>query len=200
LLEYQNDLKNYYAIEYNINAEDEAGNTSMHNEILFGAWSKWSYHNEGNAIPCTLAIRCRNSEYYIFPNWLNDLRDDLLELKACDRAKAKREGMKKKDKDKECIAINTTNYDGNTSLHIAASTGYTEAVKLLLARYEINAQIKNNQGKTACDIAKATISNLSAAKLADVKIMSEQTTAKIQAINRARVEIFSLLVAKNACR
>ena len=123
---------------------------------------------------------------------LEDLKLDPLgtDTKACNSENA----------GKACIEINKTNHDGNTALHIAALTGYTEAVKLLLARAEIKAQIKNKNNKTACDIAKATLNSLSAAKLSDLKIMPEQTTAKIQAINNARTEIVSLLTAKNACK
>ena len=43
--------------------------------------------------------------------------------------------------------------NGNTPLHVAALNGYTEIVRLLLAQPGIDKTLKNNDGKTAQDLA-----------------------------------------------
>ena len=44
--------------------------------------------------------------------------------------------------------------NGNTPLHVAALNGYTEIVRLLLAQPGIDKTLKNNDGKTALDLAQ----------------------------------------------
>ena len=44
--------------------------------------------------------------------------------------------------------------NGNTPLHVAALNGKTEIVKLLLAQPGIDKTLKNNEGKTAADLAQ----------------------------------------------
>ncbi len=46
-------------------------------------------------------------------------------------------------------AINATNGDGDTYLHLAARKGLAKMVKLLLLQPEINCDIRNNQGSAA---------------------------------------------------
>ena len=44
--------------------------------------------------------------------------------------------------------------NGNTPLHVAALNGQTEIVKLLLEQPGLDTTLKNNEGKTAADLAQ----------------------------------------------
>ncbi|KAJ9155473.1 Oxysterol binding protein 1 [Pleurostoma richardsiae] len=52
------------------------------------------------------------------------------------------------------IDINARDKDGNTPLHIAASQGRTQVVRLLLDQKDINDAIANNQGRLPLDLAR----------------------------------------------
>ncbi|KAF3768869.1 hypothetical protein M406DRAFT_273366 [Cryphonectria parasitica EP155] len=52
------------------------------------------------------------------------------------------------------IDINARDKDGNTPLHIAATQGRTQVVKLLLEQDDINDAITNNQGRLPLDLAR----------------------------------------------
>lgn len=50
------------------------------------------------------------------------------------------------------VNLNSKDSNGNTALHLATKNGFKKKVKFLLS-YEINKELKNNQGKTALSIA-----------------------------------------------
>jgi oxysterol-binding protein 1 len=52
------------------------------------------------------------------------------------------------------IDVNSRDKDGNTPLHVAASQGRTQVVRLLLDQKDINDAIANNQGRLPIDLAR----------------------------------------------
>ncbi|KAH6697526.1 oxysterol-binding protein [Plectosphaerella plurivora] len=52
------------------------------------------------------------------------------------------------------LDVNSRDKDGNTPLHLAASQGRTQVVKLLLEQNGINDAIPNNQGRLPIDVAR----------------------------------------------
>jgi len=52
------------------------------------------------------------------------------------------------------VDVNARDKDGNTPLHIAASQGRANIVKLLMEQKDINDAISNNQGKLPLDVAR----------------------------------------------
>lgn len=52
------------------------------------------------------------------------------------------------------VDINARDKEGNTPLHVAASQGRTQVVKLLLDQKDINDAIANNQGRLPLDLAR----------------------------------------------
>ena len=64
------------------------------------------------------------------------------------------------------INVNGQDRNGNTALHIAASTGHMETVKMLLVDYEANVALQNLKGESALDLAvDSRKSNVEVAKL-----------------------------------
>ena len=172
---------------YNLNAQDEEGNTGLHYAVLFGAWSLWTEHNPNNTIHCS---SCVGDGYNIISRWHKSLQEILQKtIKPCLPLET----------ENVCLATNQTNNNGNTALHYAAQTGYVAAVELLLARPKINPRLKNIWGKTACELAQEPIANLKQLELGSIKTSYEDLNVKIQAIQAARQKIIALLTQKNAC-
>lgn len=170
-----------------INYQDKTGNTALHYQVLFGAWSLWSNHNAQNALPsCT---RCIGSKPYdLSSKWLDALKSLVSNIIPCSSSTAT-----------ICVDINKKNNNGDTALHIAARTGYVAATRLLLDHQGLDSKIKNKQNETACSIAKKIPRNLQEALLNDIKFEPAKSSEKIQVLQSARAKIFNLLTAENAC-
>ncbi|KAM0246201.1 hypothetical protein ACHAQJ_010302 [Trichoderma viride] len=76
------------------------------------------------------------------------------------------------------LDVNARDKDGNTPLHIAATHGRTQAVKLLLEQKDINDAIANSQGKLPIDLARTPeifqLLQLSRSLFTDAKVQQVQ--------------------------
>lgn len=82
------------------------------------------------------------------------------------------------------VDINARDKDGNTPLHVAATQGRTQAVKLLLDQKDINDAIANNQGRLPLDLARNAeifqVLQLSRSLFAESKIKQVQELIGLQ--------------------
>ena len=178
---------------YNIDAQDKRGNTGLHYAVLLGAWSLWSKHDDSNASPCQSCEKrgVDSSAYDITKAWQSSLAKVLEpKFKPC---------TGKKNDNSACVEVNKENNRGDTALHYAASTGYTKAVKMLLARQETNLRAKNKYNEIPCSLAQKPLIDLQEIGLISIKVKSTKIEQLLQAIRAARTEIVKLLTRKGAC-